>query len=337
MQKKIQEKTSVRVPHINGLEQKIPLKTPWHLYIDPSGACNFKCTFCPCNMEKFRDKERHAIMSMDLFRKIVNDMKNFPDAIECVYLYAFGEPLLNPGFCDMVRLLKAMKVCNQVRTITNASLLNPELNQEIVDSGLDYIKISVEAMDSSGYRTVCDYDMNMQQYVANIHDLFQRSRGKMEIAIKIVNVALQGVEGAQQFLETFAVIADYAYIDNIRDIWAESENLTLHQENEWKKENNYYEEQGGSICAMPFYSMVIHSDGDVSACCQDWKFATSYGNVKQESLSKIWDSQRLREFRIMHLEKSRENIEFCKGCHLRSFANIDPFSRELLGRLKDGV
>lgn len=54
---------------LNKLYNMIPLQTPYMLYIDPCGACNLKCSFCPCNTESYKAKERHKIMDMNLFKK----------------------------------------------------------------------------------------------------------------------------------------------------------------------------------------------------------------------------------------------------------------------------
>lgn len=75
------------------LEEVVPLETPYIIYIYPSGACNFKCNFCPCNTSDYMAKERHKIMDMATFKKIVEDLKDFPQKIRVVYLFAFGEPL----------------------------------------------------------------------------------------------------------------------------------------------------------------------------------------------------------------------------------------------------
>ena len=38
------------------LENVIPLKTPYVIFVDPSDACNFKCRFCPTSDRKLMKK-----------------------------------------------------------------------------------------------------------------------------------------------------------------------------------------------------------------------------------------------------------------------------------------
>lgn len=68
----------------------------------------------------------------------------------------------------------------------------------------------------------------------------------------------------------------------------------------------------GRICSLPFTDMCIHSNGIVGACCSDWKFATQYGDVKEESLYDIWNGRRHGEFLCSLLEQ--RPIPFCASC-----------------------
>lgn len=159
------------------LQEVVPLKTPYMIFIDPCGACNFACNFCPCNNTNYRNKDRHTIMSMDLFSKIVEDLKEFEDPIRVVSLHALGEPLMNNHFCEMVRLLKKEKVCNEVRAFTNGSLLSPELNTELANSGLDLLKISIESLYEVDYREKHGVNINIEKLRENISDLYYKCRG----------------------------------------------------------------------------------------------------------------------------------------------------------------
>lgn len=64
------------------LSEVVPLDTPYVLFLDPGGACNFRCSFCPCNRGDFRNQERHAVMSMELFHRILDDIEGFPSQIK---------------------------------------------------------------------------------------------------------------------------------------------------------------------------------------------------------------------------------------------------------------
>lgn len=202
---------------LNKLYNMIPLQTPYMLYIDPCGACNLKCSFCPCNTESYKAKERHKIMDMNLFKKILCDLDLFEEQVDIAYLYGFGEPLLNPYFCDMVSLLN--EKVGKVRTVTNGTLLNKELNTQLAESGIDYIRISVEALSSEGYMSVSGANIDFNKFVENIYDLYDKTRGKTEIGIRIISEGLRDQSEAKKFYDIFKPFSDYASIDNVRAIW----------------------------------------------------------------------------------------------------------------------
>lgn len=65
----------------NILSEVVPLDTPYVLFLDPCGACNFKCKFCPCNNSDYLSQQRHEVMDMELFQKILADIEEFPQQI----------------------------------------------------------------------------------------------------------------------------------------------------------------------------------------------------------------------------------------------------------------
>lgn len=328
MQREILEIRPVRTP----LEKVVPLSTPYTVFIDPSGACNFTCNFCPCNMSDYMNQERHKIMPLQLFRKIVDDLAQFDKKIKVVNLFSFGEPLLNKDLPQMIRYLKESDVCDEIRTISNGSLLNPDLNQTLVDSGLDFIRISVEALNAEGYKKICNVDLDFDNFLENIKDLYNRSRGKMEIQAKIVNATLKEEGDVEKFFDIFTPIADYVNIEDIKYDWSEFNEIQYPTDSIQVNDAHYVE--GGNICSRHLIHMVIHSNGEVGACCTDWKFKTVYGDVKKQSLKEIWQSQQLRHFQKMHLSGRRSELEFCRTCTFKSFDKIDDVADIILRNIE---
>ena len=97
------------------LQEVIPLSTPLTLFVDPSDACNFKCKFCPTSDRDLMKEVGRPWRTMDfeVFKKICNDMLQFPKKIEVLRLYKDGEPLLNKHFSTMVKFAKENKVATE--------------------------------------------------------------------------------------------------------------------------------------------------------------------------------------------------------------------------------
>ncbi len=302
------------------LEDVVPRSAPFVIYLDPCGACNFKCSFCPCNTSDFLAAERHKMMDWELFEKILQDLKAYPlGGVSVVNLHGFGEPLLNPRTADMVKALKENHCCREVRVTTNGFLLNEEKSRALIAAGVDLVRVSVEAMTSSGYQTLCGVDIDISEIIQNVKTFYTLAQGKSKISAKIFSDALDGPEEEARFHEIFSPITDFHYIESIEPIWGEyGQDFQAAP----KKTNHSYQPgECREICTFPFTDMCIHSNGIVSACCSDWKFAVQYGDVRTESLSDIWNGKRHRAVQLAHL--SMQLNPFCAACQRKPVDRIE--------------
>ncbi|MBE5935323.1 MAG: radical SAM protein [Lachnospiraceae bacterium] len=311
----------------------VPLRTPYVIFIDPSSVCNFKCKFCPSNNA---NGVEHEIMKDETFKSVLKGLSSFPEKVKVIEFYCIGEPLINKNVTSWIKTLKN-GYCEKVRLTTNGSLLTHALSQELVDSELDYIKISIEALNTQGYENICGVKIDYDKLVNEIQYLYSISRNRnLELAIKILDVGLETEEDKQKFLDIFAPISDYAFIEIIKDNWAEYD--AIPKESSIDVSNiDYYTKHATeySICAYPLTHMLVHSNGDIGVCCHDWKHGTCYGNVKDTLLIDAWNSKHLKEFRIKHLEGKRDEIPFCKSCSRVSFDNVDSDAKNIILKLRN--
>ena len=258
-----------------------------------------------------------------------------PNKVPVIDLYGLGEPLLNPRFVDMVRYLKQADCCSMIRTTTNGSLLTPELCDELVDSGLDYIKISIEGMSSEDYQKLCDVKIDFNALVEKIRYLYTVSRGKLEIGTKIISSAFNSQEERQRYLDLFSPITDYTYIRNVQLNWAEFDEMVIPD----GSEDGVYAKNKVppyDICSYPLTHMIVHSNGDIGLCCYDWKHLTSYANVDSCSVCEAWNSERLKEIRRLHLTQRRSELPFCQSCIRKGYDNIDQDAKRILEIIERG-
>lgn len=265
------------------------------------------------------------MMSLDLFKKIVDDMCSFDEQVKVVDLWAWGEPFMNKKLPDMIKYLHANNSCREIRTCTNGWFLKPELNQRLVDSGLDMIRVSISALDARGYEETCKIKIDYDKFVDNIKDLYERSRGtNLKVSIKAVETAVNTEEKIKLYYDTYSPISDYVFVEDIVDAFpgysglkkADNTKVTFRKWNSYTDRANY-------VCSKPLVQMAVHSNGDVSACCNDWKFKTGYGNLATDNIKDLWHSEHLNGFRLMHLEKDRREIPYCNICDCESDDDID--------------
>lgn len=316
------------------LEDVVPLKAPFVLFIDPCGICNFSCSFCPCNRSDYRKKERHQKMPPALFRKIVDDICRFEEQVKVIYLYGFGEPLLNRELFAMARYVKEKNVCRELRLVTNGSLLNPHVNRELVDAGFDLIRISVEALEAKPYREMCGVDIDYDKFVGNIADLYGRSRGKAKIAAKIVNATLRTEADAERFFEIYRPITDFTFIEDIVAGWPEFDGMVMPEGAPVESDNWIWKRDHYTRCSFPLTMLMVHANGTVCACPNDWKMANVFGDARTDSLVDIWSSGKLNAFRLKHLEQDRKDIPFCSACICSGYDPVDGVAEQLAAKIR---
>jgi len=317
------------------LETVIPLQTPFIINVDPSDACNFECSFCPTGDRKLmKDIGRPLkVMKFDLFKKIIDDLKEFDSPIKVLRLYKDGEPLMNPFFAQMIHYAKESGCVLKVDTTTNGSLLTPQKSLEIIEAGLDRINISVEGVNAEQYMSFSRYKIDFDKFVENIR-YFYEHRKQCEVVVKINGDTLSE-DDKKFFIATFKDIADGVYIEHIMSCWPEFE---LRDGLEVNKELGIYgqEIKEVSVCPYVFYSFSVNSDGQASLCFLDWSRKLLIGDVRAQNVKSIWLGDKLKEYQKMFLRGDRKNHPVCRDCGQMSHGmpdDIDAFANELLSKL----
>ncbi len=312
----------------------LPLQQPWTIFIDPSGLCNLKCTFCPTGIPELAKKRPSGIMNLEVFKKIVDGCKDFKNKIKQFNIYKDGEPLLNPHFIDMVKYLKNADIADRIWTKTNGIRLTPDINTQLVDSGLDMIGISVKQLSPDGYVKVAGVKVDYQKFLVNLQDLYSK-RGEVKIFISIADTLLTEDERVKFFAD-FEAVSDYITIEGLHN-WTFSSNerdFRLGTDNsldgtplQWKL-----------VCPLPMYTLAFNYNGTVSVCNDDWEHKTVIGDITKQTVSEIWNSPERYEFVKMHLEGRRFENSACATCQAMETLpdNIDEDRLTILKNVTDG-
>ena len=199
------------------LQDVIPLDTPFTLLVEASRLCNFRCKFCPqFNQKNFKlDKN---LISLDDFKIIVEQLREFPRPLKKVYMHVAGESTLNPELPAMIKILSESKRAESIELTSNGSLINEELGKKLIDAGLNHLHISVEAMTAEGYKKVAGVKINFEKFVDNIKK-FSANRGKCRLSIKIAESSLRDEKDKENFLATFSPLCVNNQLRRINARW----------------------------------------------------------------------------------------------------------------------
>jgi len=143
------------------------LKLPTNLYLETTNRCNLRCRGCILSDGK-REPERD--ISLQDFYTITDQLED----LERTALHGVGEPLLNAQLPGMVRHLKKRNVYTLFNS--NGILLNHKRQHELIDSGLDELRISLDAATAAGYKKI----RNSNEFDRIVRNL--RSFGKLQDA-----------------------------------------------------------------------------------------------------------------------------------------------------------
>src|ERR1700722_751135 len=165
---------------------------PVCLYLEVTNRCNLLCETCP---RTFEDLEAPADMSWDLFTSIIDQVPN----IARVVMHGVGEPMLVKNLPQMIRYLKERGIYALFNT--NGTLLTPRKQRELIETGLDELRVSLDAADAKTFLAVRGKDM-FNRIVRNISSLTALQR-EMGATNPLVSMWLTGLK------ETIGQLPDF--------------------------------------------------------------------------------------------------------------------------------
>jgi len=309
----------------------LPLPNPISMQVDPASLCNFKCAFCPTGDPHLikASGRRQTFMKLELFEKIVGDIAAFERNLKVLRLFKDGEPMLNPDFIGMVKAAKRERKIERVETTTNGSKLGPGFNEQLVESGLDRVVLSIEGVTSERYLSFARVRFDFDAFVEKVRHLHS-IRGDMKIHIKTVAQNLDYSRGEdRKFFDTFGPISDGIYIENTVASWPQFavDGAVDDSVDAYGGETVHKE-----LCPYPYYSLSINSDGIVSPCCVDWNRTLALGSVVTQSVLEIWNGMALGALRRQHLVEGLGANPSCSSCgqvHACTHDNLDGHKEKL--------
>ena len=175
---------------------EVAARDPVCLYLETTNRCNLPCTTCP---RTFEELEPAANMSWDLFRSIVDQ---YPK-ISRVVLHGVGEPLMVPHLPRMIKYLKERGT--YVLFNTNGTLLNERRGRDLIASGLDELRVSLDAAEPEAFKAVRGKD-SFDRIVKNVRE-FRALQQSLDAEKPRVSLWLTGLKETIGQLPAFVDLA----------------------------------------------------------------------------------------------------------------------------------
>ena len=303
------------------LKEALPLPKPFTVLIEPSSRCNFRCVQCfqSLRAESYFTRNR---MNMPLarFHRVIDQLRTWEGPkLKVLKLCIYGEPLLNPDFCEMLKIARESGVAERIETTTNASLLSRDIAEKMVAYRLDYARVSIYAPDQKQHEEITGSKISIAEIHENLRVLqeVKRQHGSEKPFVSAKMLDRYG-EANERFMRLYHDVADEVFIDKPHS-WIKTGDADFLK--------NYYRDGIAAAaddfgkhstrriaCPMAFTTMAVRANGDVSPCCVDFIGGTNLGSADDGSLQEIWRSDRWYEFQKMQLENRNKENPSCARC-----------------------
>lgn len=303
--------------------------------VETTNLCNMKCSFCPRTTSMVRKNER---MSIETFERVVSQIQPYapyqleqwryfvsteygitPDQMSqdhfffyiipmVLTLHGFGEPLLDRDLSAKVALCTDRRIPTYFSC--NPSNVKLDKTKEIIESGLNYIKFSIDSIDDDFVRGQRSKFLDNFKKIEALAELKEKNNYKdLTIVITMINLSGQNKEEWNRLQQIFKDMNIYIYLKDQDQVWhdgSKNENKSI----DWNQ-----------FCCSPWYSMSILSDGSCVPCQEFYDKHIVFGNVKEQSLIQIWNGEQYKEFREKHMFNSSCNA-CSRPCDKRSVAEF---------------
>lgn len=301
-----------------------PIKTyfkPYFLQLEVTNKCNFRCSHCL----RWSSTIEENYFPINKFKTILEQLPH----LSAILFQGLGEPFLHPKLFKFVEQAKRYNIFTAI--CTNGSLLKEKVT-EIIDSGLDYLAISVDAIGENGEslrKGSIWEDIEEGLKILNNY----RLKVKRPILALWITVSKQNIDE----LHNIGIWACRRKVEHIH-----LQALQWKHEVKLKKLSLSLPEAKASIgriklsvkdmlnppiithdpfiiphkltnCNWPWEMIYIDVLGNVKPCCVTVGDEEIMGNIFKEPFDKIWNNENYLKFRYS-LIKGELPIP-CKNCY----------------------
>lgn len=290
---------------------------PKMLLVQGSSSCNFKCIQCFREVMVPRRKASglgEGYISNELIEKIADECKG-KDGFIGIHFALYGEPLLNPQIVKIIRTIKSRGLRAQI--VTNGYFLDEKMSHDLVNAGLDKIKISFQGTNKERYefwRANSDYE----RIVKHVKQLVEiRDKKDSDLFIQVgTSSADDTLEELGEFVAHWSGIVDHAYW-NYTALLHVADSPRLKGVNILRQAPKNTEQ-----CWDPFLRMSVLWNGKVGRCVDDEE--NYVGDLNSQTVEEVWNGEEYLFVRKTLIEKG--NIfDICQHCPMEPKETIKEY------------
>jgi len=267
--------------------------SPFDIIIDPINICNLRCPLCVTGQHK--NMRPNGIMPFEDFTKIIDELSQW---LYKVRLYSWGEPFLHKDIYHMISYSKSKNIGTEVST--NFINMKAEDMDRLVDSGLEYLVVSLDGASESSYSKY-RIGGDFEKVVDNILTLIKKKIEKKS-PFPTIEIQFLVMKHNEHELEDIKKLAKELGVDHLRLApltvnikEPEQVKKWLPADEKWSRydygnfEDKIYRKR--KRCEWLWRSVVINWDSTVSPCCVFEGPKADFGVLKKETFRNIWNNE----------------------------------------------
>lgn len=277
------------------------LDYPKILEVQFHNKCNSNCLICP-----YKDMNyNYEKMSKELFEKFLSEIDE--NKLKRIIPYLNNEPFLSTDFINMVKMIRNKFKKIEIEISSNVSMIKEIDIVEMSKLNITELRLSVFGYEKSTYNKM----MPCLNYEKKFEKL-QMISSVMKDSNTIISIVMidNGEINEQEFIDMKFLCDKLGFKFERWGFLDRSDNVTYNS-------NNIYNENVSS-CEQnrPLERMHILSDGRVIFCCQDWSHSLIVGNINNNTISEVWNSETFINARKSLYDKEKDSPMICKKCKL---------------------
>ena len=193
---------------MNILKDSFGRKFPY-IRLSISDVCNFKCGYCLPDGYKIDKSDNRTFINTEEIKRLARALSEL--GVSKIRLTG-GEPTIRKDFFEIIKIIKENSGIKKTAITTNGYKLDKIAN-DIKNSGLDGINISIDSLDPKTFKKITGHD-RLEEILRGIKNL-QKLNFKN---IKINAVLLKGINDTEQDFDSWAQFIknneiDFRYIE----------------------------------------------------------------------------------------------------------------------------
>ena len=193
---------------MNILKDSFGRKFPY-IRLSISDVCNFKCGYCLPDGYKIDKSDNRSFINTEEIKRLAKALSEL--GVSKIRLTG-GEPTIRKDFFEIIKIIKENSGIKKTVITTNGYKLDKIAN-DIKNSGLDGINISIDSLDPKTFKKITGHD-RLEEILRGIKNL-QKLNFKN---IKINAVLLKGINDSERDFDSWAQFIknneiDFRYIE----------------------------------------------------------------------------------------------------------------------------